>query len=135
MDRRVAQLESISKPVTEQEAAALVTCFGPDDCYGVAWTLLHLIETSPHQVLKTKPALDANEWHHRLYDGALFEEPNARVAHPALLRARSAWAARIVGVLKSGYASATQGRLDWRHVLPRTSTHVPPCDADRRADQ
>ncbi|MFZ3493354.1 hypothetical protein ACODT5_09030 [Streptomyces sp. 5.8] len=74
IDRRVTQLEAIGKPVTGEEAAALVTCFGPDDCYGVAWTLLHLIETGPNLVLKTKPAPDANEWPHRLYDRAAFEE-------------------------------------------------------------
>ncbi|QDY80358.1 hypothetical protein [Streptomyces qinzhouensis] len=74
INRRVTQLEAISKPVTGEEAAALVTCFGPDDCYGVAWTLLHLIETGPHPVLQTKPPMDANEWHHRLYDRAVFEQ-------------------------------------------------------------
>jgi hypothetical protein len=45
LDRRVQQLEAIPKPVTGDEARALASCFGPDDCYGVAWTLLHLIET------------------------------------------------------------------------------------------
>ncbi|MGW4781430.1 hypothetical protein ACWEPA_32825 [Streptomyces filamentosus] len=75
IDRRVTQLEAISKPVTGEEAAVLATCFGPDDCYGVAWTLLHLIETGPNPVLMTKPAPDANEWHHRLYGRAMFEEP------------------------------------------------------------
>jgi hypothetical protein len=55
-----------SRPATAEEATALVACFGPDDCYGVAWTLLHLIETGPNPVLTTKPASDANEWHDRL---------------------------------------------------------------------
>ncbi|MFF4052997.1 hypothetical protein ACFYZ5_40870 [Streptomyces chartreusis] len=41
------------------------------------WTLLHLIETGPNPVLRTKPAPDANEWHHRLYDRGVFEELNA----------------------------------------------------------
>ncbi|MFJ6651135.1 hypothetical protein ACIQPS_36645 [Streptomyces sp. NPDC091290] len=68
IERRVTQLESISKPVTGKEAAALVVWFGPDDCYGVAWTLLHLIETGPNPVLKAKSAPDASEWHHRLYE-------------------------------------------------------------------
>ncbi|MGW1364294.1 hypothetical protein ACWCQP_43665 [Streptomyces chartreusis] len=77
ISRRVTQLEAISKPVTGDEAAALVTCFGSDDCFGVAWTLLHLIETGPNPVLRTKPAPDANEWHHRLYDRGVFEEFNA----------------------------------------------------------
>ncbi|MFB7652548.1 MULTISPECIES: hypothetical protein [unclassified Streptomyces] len=75
IDRHVTQLEATSKPVTGEEAAALVACFGSEDCYGVAWTLLHLIETGPNPVLKTKPAPDANERHHRLYDRAVFEEP------------------------------------------------------------
>ncbi|HET6355112.1 hypothetical protein [Streptomyces sp.] len=72
IDRRVAQLDAISKPVTAEEARALVDCFGPDDCYGVAWTLMHLIETGPNPVLTTQPAADANEWHRRLYDRAVF---------------------------------------------------------------
>ncbi|MGT2529560.1 hypothetical protein ACU4GG_22535 [Streptomyces nojiriensis] len=75
IDRRVTQLEAIGKPVTGEEAAALVACFGTDDCYRVAWTLLHLIETGPNPVLTTKPAPDANEWHHRLYDRAVSEGP------------------------------------------------------------
>ena len=40
-------LDSIEKPVSDDEARALVTLFGPDDCFGLAWTLVHLIETSP----------------------------------------------------------------------------------------
>ncbi|MFE7094443.1 hypothetical protein [Streptomyces erythrochromogenes] len=71
IDRRVTRLEAISRPVSGEEATALVACFGPDDCYGVAWTLLHLIETGPNPVLRTRPAPDANEWHHRLYDRAV----------------------------------------------------------------
>ncbi|MFC5914689.1 hypothetical protein [Streptomyces pulveraceus] len=76
VDRRVQQLDAVPKPVTGEEARALVSCFGPDDCYGVAWTLLHLIETGPNPVLATAPGPgpgpgpDANEWHQRLYDRA-----------------------------------------------------------------
>ena len=71
IDRRVEQLDAISRPVTAQEARALADCFGPDDCYGVAWTLLHLIETGPNPVLTVKPEPDANEWHDRLWTRAL----------------------------------------------------------------
>ncbi|MFE2839248.1 hypothetical protein [Streptomyces mirabilis] len=67
VDRRYDQLCAIVRPVTGEEAKALVSCFGPDDCYGVAWTLLHLIETGPNPVLATDPGPDANEWHQRLY--------------------------------------------------------------------
>ncbi|WP_234467953.1 MULTISPECIES: hypothetical protein [unclassified Streptomyces] len=70
IERRDRQLAAIPKPVTAEEALALVSCFGPDDCYGVAWTLLHLIETGPNPVLTTRPARDADEWHRRLYDRA-----------------------------------------------------------------
>ncbi|MFF9337633.1 hypothetical protein [Streptomyces albogriseolus] len=77
LDQRVQQLEAISKPVTKEEARALVSCFGPDDCYGVAWTLLHLIETGPNPVLTTGPGPDANEWHQRLHTRAV----NAGLLH------------------------------------------------------
>lgn len=46
---------------------ALVSCFGPDDCYGIAWSLLHLIESAPNPVLVSDPGPDSNEWHQRLH--------------------------------------------------------------------
>lgn len=70
IDMPVEQLEAIPKPVTGEEARALVSCFDPDDCYGVAWTLLHLIETGPTPVLITEPGPDANRWHHTLWTRA-----------------------------------------------------------------
>jgi len=42
-----ASLGKVQTPITDEEARALVRLFGPDDCFGLAWTLLHLIETSP----------------------------------------------------------------------------------------
>ncbi|MER6997099.1 hypothetical protein [Streptomyces sp. NPDC000410] len=57
--------------MTAEEATALVACFGPDDCYGVAWTLLHLIETGPNPVLTTRPPQDGNEWHLGLWQRAV----------------------------------------------------------------
>jgi hypothetical protein len=69
IDRRVRQLEAISAPVTRNEAQALAACFGPDDCYGVAWSLLHLIETSPGPVpAVAPPGPDADDWHHTLWN-------------------------------------------------------------------
>ena len=39
---------SIKKPVTDEEARALISLFGPpDSCYGLAWSVLHLVETAP----------------------------------------------------------------------------------------
>ncbi|WP_438491465.1 hypothetical protein [Streptomyces asiaticus] len=71
IDRRVEQLDAIPRPVTTRETRALADCFGPDDCHGVAWTLLHLIETGPNPVLTVKPEPDANEWRDRLWMRAL----------------------------------------------------------------
>ncbi|MEV5847614.1 hypothetical protein AB0M32_37205 [Streptomyces sp. NPDC051985] len=75
IDLRTRQLAAIPGPVTAEEAEALVACFGPDDCYGVAWTLLHLIETGPNPALTTQPDPDANEWHYRLYNRSVFDAP------------------------------------------------------------
>ncbi|WP_223279692.1 hypothetical protein [Streptomyces sp. SDr-06] len=63
IEERERQLAAISRPVTPKEAAALATCFGPDDCYGVAWTLLHLIETATGRVPQWEdPGPEAGDW-------------------------------------------------------------------------
>jgi hypothetical protein len=59
-------LERISPPVTDQEARALARLFGPDDCYGLAWTLLHLVETAPGWPLRDVLESPDNEWLDRL---------------------------------------------------------------------
>ncbi|MFG2970298.1 hypothetical protein ACGFZS_44220 [Streptomyces sp. NPDC048288] len=61
--------------MTAEEAEALVACFGPDDGHGVAWTVLHLIETGPNPVLTTWADPDANEGHHRRNNGSVFDAP------------------------------------------------------------
>ncbi|MEU7159170.1 hypothetical protein AB0A98_22430 [Streptomyces chrestomyceticus] len=71
IDRRARQLDAIIEPVTGEEARALLGCFGPDDCYGVAGALLHLIETGPNPVLTENPGPGANEWVQRLYARAV----------------------------------------------------------------
>ncbi|MCO8272220.1 hypothetical protein M1L60_16625 [Actinoplanes sp. TRM 88003] len=60
-------LLAIEAPVTDEEAELLLTVFGPDECYGLAWTTLHLVETSPTAFPRTEPAPEANEWHRRLW--------------------------------------------------------------------
>ena len=67
IDRRVGQLEAIGAPLTAEEACSLAACFGQDDCYGVAWSLLHLIETGPGAVLTSRPGPADSEWLHRLW--------------------------------------------------------------------
>jgi hypothetical protein len=58
IDRRERQLEAITRPLSRAEAEALAGCFGPDDCYGIAWTMAHLIETAPGPVYTPEPASD-----------------------------------------------------------------------------
>jgi hypothetical protein len=60
------QLSKVEIPVTDEEACALVKLFGPDDCFGLAWTLLHLIETAPGWPVES--ALDGleGEWIDRI---------------------------------------------------------------------
>jgi hypothetical protein len=40
-------ISGIKKSITDQEAMVLLTIFGPDDFYGLSWSLVHIIETSP----------------------------------------------------------------------------------------
>ena len=47
IDARAVLLGRIEPPVTDEEARALITLFGPDDYFGGAWTLVHLIESAP----------------------------------------------------------------------------------------
>ena len=67
VDRRGALLMKIVPPVTRDEAVALLSCFGPDEAFGLAWTLLHLIETGPRDFpLVSNPEATENEWVRRL---------------------------------------------------------------------
>jgi hypothetical protein len=69
VERHGTYLDRIERPVTGEEAELLLTCFGPDDCYGLAWGLLHLIETAPGGIpIKQKPAETDNEWIRLLWE-------------------------------------------------------------------
>lgn len=43
---------AIPRPVSDDEARVLVRIFGDDDCFGLASSLMHLIETAPGWPLK-----------------------------------------------------------------------------------
>jgi hypothetical protein len=61
-------IEKISAPVTPEEAGALLSVFGPDECFGLAWAVLHLVESAPGGIpIKERPSDDDNEWVRRLW--------------------------------------------------------------------
>ena len=62
-------IENIQKPVSDEEARALAKLFGPDECFGFGWTLLHIIEAAPGWPLKDVLDMPTNEWIERLRVG------------------------------------------------------------------
>jgi hypothetical protein len=61
-----ALLAKVQTPITDDEAIALARLFGRDDCFGLAWSLLHLIETSPGWPIETALHGLNGEWIDRL---------------------------------------------------------------------
>lgn len=59
-------LHSIHLPLSDEEALRLVSLFGSDESYGLAWTLLHLIETSGKIFTRNEMAGKVNPWIERL---------------------------------------------------------------------
>lgn len=53
---------AIISPITDQEARILVRLFGPDGCFGLASSILHLIETAPGWPLEDCLTDLNNEW-------------------------------------------------------------------------
>jgi len=74
IERHEQALQNVASPLTIEEAAMLMRCFGPDDCFGLAWTLVHLIESAPECPLSEPPTQDANEWVRRLWTRANGED-------------------------------------------------------------
>ena len=61
-------MERLTRPVSDDEARALIQILprGQDDsCFGLAWTVLHLIESAPHWPL-TDTLQGDTEWIQRL---------------------------------------------------------------------
>lgn len=66
-----AALKAIVLPISNQEAAALVTIFGDDGCFGIAYSLVHLIETAPGWPLRLCLNNSENRWMVELRDRAI----------------------------------------------------------------
>ncbi len=63
-------LGKVQTPISDDDAHALVRLFGPDDCFGLAWTLLHLIETSPDWPIEDALSGLHGDWIDRLRERA-----------------------------------------------------------------
>ncbi|HEY7382528.1 MAG TPA: hypothetical protein VH743_02575 [Beijerinckiaceae bacterium] len=59
-------MRRIKRPISNDDARVLIGLFGPDDCFGLAWALLHLIETAPDWPLADCLDQPHNEWIDRL---------------------------------------------------------------------
>ena len=68
LERYQQLLSSIEKPVSNEEATILAGVFGVDDCFGLAWTLAHLIETAPNWSAEEYSENSGNEWIKKLRD-------------------------------------------------------------------
>jgi hypothetical protein len=57
-------VERIQPPVSDVEAEALTALFPPreDECYGLAWVLIHLVETAPNWPLEHCLQDRCNPW-------------------------------------------------------------------------
>ncbi|MGO1080499.1 hypothetical protein [Inquilinus sp. CA228] len=55
-------LEGIRPPVSDEEATVLCRLFGDDDFFGLAWALLHLIESAPGWPIPGCLLHSDNEW-------------------------------------------------------------------------
>jgi hypothetical protein len=62
------KITALQTPLTTEEARALLPVFGTDDYFGLAWTLLHRVETAPDPVVAEEPYANANWWVRLLWD-------------------------------------------------------------------
>lgn len=59
-----AALAQVEQPVTDEEALALLPILPPDEssCFGLAWSVLHLVETASGWPLAQAKLHAANPW-------------------------------------------------------------------------
>ena len=66
----IERLKKIARPVSMEEASLLLQSFGPDDSFGLAWSLLQLVETAPDCPVTEPPPASANQWVRRIWESA-----------------------------------------------------------------
>lgn len=85
LEEYARNLSGLEPPATDAEALALLAVFNPDEddsCFGLAWSLLHFIETAPSwpgppatsaigQAIKLRLQGAEEPWLHRLWQRIL----------------------------------------------------------------
>lgn len=69
-------LAAIVTPLSNDEACALVTLFGQDGCFGLAWSLVHLIESAPGWPVPECLVCSTNPWVVALKERAKNQAPS-----------------------------------------------------------
>ena len=47
LEKYESLIAKITLPLDNEDALVLIGLLGPDDCFGLAWTIIHLVETAP----------------------------------------------------------------------------------------
>jgi hypothetical protein len=55
-------IQRVERPLADAEAKALLATFGEDECFGLAWSLVHLVESAPGWPLKEARLRASNPW-------------------------------------------------------------------------
>ena len=63
-------LLSVKTPISSNDAKVLVGLFGTDDCFGLAWTLIHALETAPEWPMWDLLPASGGDWIQLLRDRA-----------------------------------------------------------------
>jgi len=72
LEKIQTSIQAIKPPITNEEARILVSLFGREDsCYGLAWSLVHLIESTPGWPIAECISNPQNEWTSLLRDRVL----------------------------------------------------------------
>jgi hypothetical protein len=56
------EYRGITRPITDEEAIALLGLFGEDGCFGLASSLMHLVETAPGWPIEVCLTDTGNPW-------------------------------------------------------------------------
>lgn len=62
LERYQQLFDAIQQPISDADAVELIKIFGHDDCFGLSWTLVHIIETAPGWPIKEIIETGSAEW-------------------------------------------------------------------------